>query len=106
MSGCVPRWPSLRVWTAVRSCVRQTNEPISLHEEQSSLFTINRPPLPVPRYGVTFNSMATAAFCKFFIFSVIEMRLLLVIWKHHNPEGKDESRPRELPVWIRSVFIL
>jgi hypothetical protein len=34
-----------------------------------------------------FNAFATTAFFKFMIFSVFEMRYLLLIWKARRPQG-------------------
>ena len=35
-----------------------------------------------------FNAFATAAFFKFMIFSIFEMRYLLIIWKARRPQVK------------------
>ena len=46
-----------------------------------------------------FNAFATAAFFKFMIFSIFEMRYLLIIWKARRPQGFQEgwnSMRREL----------
>ena len=46
-----------------------------------------------------FNAFATAAFFKFMIFSIFEMRYLLIIWKARRPHGFQEgwnSMRREL----------
>ncbi|EPS63571.1 hypothetical protein M569_11212, partial [Genlisea aurea] len=49
-----------------------------------------------------FNAFATAAFFKFVVFSIFEMRYLLAIWKAHRPQmnGGDnwDSMRRELSV--------
>lgn len=58
----------------------------------------------VPLYLVSeslFNAFATAAFFKFVVFSIFEMRYLLAIWKANRPmnngEGWETMR-RELSV--------
>mmetsp|Transcript_71804 Transcript_71804/g.149994 ORF Transcript_71804/g.149994 Transcript_71804/m.149994 type:complete len:647 (+) Transcript_71804:352-2292(+) len=38
-----------------------------------------------------FNAFATAAFFKFMIFSIFEMRYLLIIWKARRPQGFQEG---------------
>lgn len=38
-----------------------------------------------------FNAFATAAFFKFVVFSIFEMRYLLAIWKANRPANNGES---------------
>ena len=45
----------------------------------------------VPVYQPLFTAFATAAFLKLVIFSIFEMRLLLMIWKAQRPQAFAEG---------------
>jgi hypothetical protein len=57
-----------------------------------------------------FNAFATTAFFKFMIFSVFEMRYLLLIWKARRPQGfqvlTPENSDRSIGPQTRGCYII